>query len=161
MKQPILMLFLIVAGMLGVGLAQANILIISDISAKKDTCTQLGGTWAGEGTISSWGTTCQYHGKATLTPSARVDSVYPFTMNIQLKKDSETNNGNYCPSEKTVSLEGSCQQGNIVLNASSVHLSGELSPGGSVVNMIGTIDVDMGFYTLTADVKSMHLWKET
>lgn len=135
--------------------AHANILIGSNASG---VCSKLPGTWVGDGKVEALSglVRCDFHGVATLKKGQTDAS---FSMHINLSTSSAG-----CQNE-SFDLDGSCNNGNIVLRTDAANLSGNLTADGAHANIKGDVyfEVDVPFVgkeTVDAKVTDMKLNKQ-
>ncbi len=106
-------------------------------SVSPDVCSNLGGGWSGDGSISALSgiVKCNYTGNATIPDQSDYHS---FSMHVLLKKISGSK---ICPATEDLTLVGACNAGSLTLKTTDANLSGNLdSPTHGTVN--GTITVE-------------------
>lgn len=110
--KKIILLTAVILG-LASGSAQANVMVM--LATGDDICQTLDGEWHGTGRFTSGFFDCSYNGHAVITGNN------PFTAQITLEK---TGGGFFCINKHKVTLDGTCEGNQLVVNSSDLQLRG-------------------------------------
>lgn len=105
----------------------------ADFVFKTAACPNIAGHWSGTGKINNWLTTCVYHGDGNINP---LDGSGKFSLSTTVKKES---GGLFCPPKVSVTLNGTCVDGNIRIPTDYGTLNGTVN--GNNGGARGTITV--------------------
>jgi hypothetical protein len=119
----------------------------------EDACGQITGQWQGGGTVKKWPLTCHYSGVADV----KMASLTNFVMDVDLHRDGGSN---LCPSNETITLPGTCENGAVSFNTDDANLHGSMNDAGNAVDLSGTVTFSVSGSRVTADVDDMHLDKK-
>lgn len=113
----------------------------ANFSFHTNSCSDITGDWAGRGEATNWLIDCIYIGKGNIGPMNENGN---FTLTVAVDKSS----GSFvCPSHRDETLQGTCRNGNIVIDTNHGELTGYASRTSGKAQ--GTISIAPG---VSADV---------